>query len=183
MTQEFAQNPESQLRVIDSGFKGTVGMLLGKIVANLYNGDAAMQSDRLAIKLVHASPKGQKGHGTFINKQIEPYDPNTVLPKTTAWIGAKNLKEITSETSTAALAISLQLQPRYHGPYIGLYRTSEGRVGALSRKEKVATNIEKKRRSYDINGSIVNPLAAAIVQRHVVSAALQRRQTSDSQNW
>lgn len=177
ITQELIQNPESKVVVVDTGFEGTIGHRLGKLVGNLYEGGCSLQDEgRVAIKLVHAN---YDGHGEYIDGDIAAFDIKDTLPRSHSWIGSEKLKtEEGYETPTAALAISLQLHPRYHGTYTGLKRQPDGEITAVSLNEKIRDNID----TYWVEGeqgrnndSIVNPLAALVVQRHIVAAALRRK--------
>jgi hypothetical protein len=181
ITEEVIASPRNKLVVVDTGFNGTVGKRLAEVVSGAYNTDKIRLGGRLAIKLVHANP----GSGCERITDVDNFDAMQFLPRMYTWLGDELFDDYVDRgDSTIPLAISLQLHPRYHGTYTSFSERQDGTVIAIPDPEDVAEDINASADGEN-NSSIVNPLAAAIVQRHVVSNALRRKPSNrpDYKSW
>ena len=74
------------------------------------------------------------------------------------------------------LAMSLQLMPHFHGAFERLERADRG-VVAVPREKPIKSNVDLISRFDEGDGrnaSIMNPLAALIVQHRVIQASMAR---------
>jgi hypothetical protein len=170
-TRERATDENNTFTVVDTGFNGTAGKNFGQMVEAIYGVDTIRAGGRLAIRLVHANP------GSDAATITEPYGfaPAEMLPRTRSWLGAKLFESYLELDRTTLLATALQILPRYHGTY-KRFRRQDDNVLAIPLDEGITAdvNVCDWKEHGENNDSIVNPLAAAIVQRHVVASALQR---------
>jgi hypothetical protein len=170
ITEDQAFDPGGGIALVDTGFDGRIGKYLGAAIRRIYRGGELSGSDlRLATKLVHANPTGW---GESI-AEVPSFDIATTVPKLCAFWNERPL----SGCPSLPLAISLQMQPRYHGTYRGLARRDGTVIAVPDSSERIVPTVDRPAPGHEwggVNDSIVNPLAAAVVQRRVVEAALLR---------
>lgn len=150
--------------IVDSGRLGSVGTWLDGLLCRLHDlpdGASLLSTGALAMRLVDAHP-----HSTG-KKIIE-------IPGTVEELGLQKPLAIEpwikGQPAAFSLFIFTQNLPRYHGHYKYLEIMGDDIV-ALPEPVRERRYVD----GYDgINGSIVNPLAAALVQFRVVQAALER---------
>ncbi len=184
VSRERVEDPSQRFVLADAGFKGSIGMFLDDKVLELY-GRSLVGEGRLDIELVcaHRDARGRQ----ILDIPDEAIGP---MPKIKSWMGEAMRDYLKRGFSTThKLAIAMNLMPRRHGAFDRLAEIG-GSVVALPR-DLAATSGSLKRLKYysqtvdrcpyglpDHNASIINAVAAAIVQFRTVKYAIESRQLS-----
>lgn len=148
--------------LIDSGFAGSIGWLFGEAVKQSTGYDV-LESGQLVTKLC-CTLKGSLGTPiTRFNKGEVPEISRFTYVEEGSTIATPD---------TFTIAVGMQLMPRFFGAYTRLAER-DGRVIAVPQAEVIVQDIDRK--NQDINESIVNPLAAAILQYRTVATALKQK--------
>lgn len=170
--EQTIKSPTANFVLVDTGFKGSIGKTLDSVVERLY-GVSLLGRGALQIKLVCAA---DSGYGSPII---------TLPPDKQASLSSKllGIRPVVSEewfpnlgkTNTFSLAANLQMMPRFHGAYDRLQRTPDGGVLALPTDlEKPRDYVDQVDLKHNVNDSVINPVAAAIIQLRVVGYAMQQ---------
>ena len=162
---------DSQLVLIDTGFKGSVAREVERVLAAQFpTSKAAIASGKLAVGLVCGVAEG-------VGWQMiadQDYDYNESDITKTPIYGEH------APSKSHRLAVSLQTMPRYHDEFSRLEQAVAGPVVARPKDSGLADTPENQRYMLDvdqatrINTSVINPVAAAIMQLAIVSAATER---------
>lgn len=182
LTREALLTGQNRYELVDSGRKGSVGILMDEVIMENYGPDARlMPSGRLDIKLVCALDKEHGGHGEQIMDLAEDEVPQL---QRSAAVLANPENRVGLHGNTYELLVALQTMPRYHGEYAGLISPHDAQyVGLIGpNDDRIVVRPVDAGITQDVDGayeddgnaSVVNPLAAAIVQFRVVRAALER---------
>jgi hypothetical protein len=167
--EEFITDPNARVTIVDSGFEGSLLMYLDEVVSEAYD-IRLHEAGRLAIKLACATPIRRYRIGQIVGTGALEH-PTQNLPKTSRFMGRSDEPNL---GPTYPYAIALQLLPHYHGHYVGI-AYKEGKAVGIIEPVTADINVDvPKSDSGSLNTSFVNPLAAAIVQHRVVSAAMNR---------
>jgi hypothetical protein len=146
---------------------------IGKAVTRHFTGGKEARK-HISTHLVYADSNGWGRNIT----QIQDFDLGETLPKLRNWVGKEKFGLYENANPNFALATSLQLHPRYHGTYQKLVRQDDGKVLARPDPEEIhARSVDAywdSDQTGRCNDSLVNPLAAALIQRNIVAAALER---------
>ncbi|MBI2102450.1 hypothetical protein HYT55_01315 [Candidatus Woesearchaeota archaeon] len=152
--------------LFDTGFLGTIGESLRKAVQTQFDipGERAVD-----IGLV-ARDKTSYVHGKEL-KQVPLSIRKTVsrFPKTMT-VAASNLRYY---SRNFPIAVALQLLPRYHGPFVNI---DDSGTPLASYSYTAVTINQDIDRTGSINASIINPVAAMLVQKRVVDYFTERRE-------
>jgi hypothetical protein len=179
LTKSLVTDRDNRIAIADSGFFGRAGIEAHKAVRRAY-AKRLLFADRFHFAkvdvLLVSADKG--AWGRQILEIEEPPSPDE-LPKTVAWLGGESEHDSLMQNATATypVACSLQLMPKYHGAYTQV--VTRGRtIQALPADEPVVDDVDspgiKDEDWVNVNTSLVNPLAAAIVQYRTVRNALAR---------
>jgi len=173
--------------LIDTGFQGTAGYWIWTALdtRNVYrSGDPAeikALASHMPIKLISAIGQPQLRWG----EQIVDFNSDDILQGHTMFPKVQSVirpyfegeRDYYSRDPLAyRLAMSLQIMPHFHGAFERLERTDQG-VVAVPREEAIRSDIDHISRSDEgegRNASIVNPLAALVVQHRVIQASMAR---------
>ena len=171
MSAAWAASPEDAIVVVDTGFMGNVAKRLKEAIQSLYG--LAVAPDKVVAALVCSL-------STEVEQLIDV--PGTVADMLARLPRMQTLYSPYSNSryapSTHPLATSLQNMPRFHGPYIGLeYNPTSQTYAPLMRDAPLTTNVDNMNGHDTTDGwanlTIVNPVAAAVVQARTVRYALQ----------
>lgn len=165
LTGEAVLGKQAKYVLVDSGFKGTIGIRLSNKVAELY-GQSLLESGALAVRLV-AAEEGAIGKTIIelpadVQENLIRYQRMFSGGDYYAW----------ERGNTQGLAIGMQLMPRYHGAY-GKLKLVGDRVVAVPVPQLSTDDLDVF--IGWVNDSLVSPVAAAIVQYRVVKAAMERK--------
>ncbi|HEX3568763.1 MAG TPA: hypothetical protein VHT70_03765 [Candidatus Saccharimonadales bacterium] len=171
------KDPDRTITLVDTGFYGSVGENLSYAVLHTYDVDLS-RGHHLVTKLVCADPEGLGEQITMLPDTEKALDAAS-LPRTTAWMGDASFPLLYQDRlPNFRLAVILQTMPQYHESFTGI-AMREGIAEAVTRlpQTQPCDDIDTPPSAYGshINPSIVHPLAAAVVQYRVVSAALEAR--------
>lgn len=184
----FVHDASQKMVLSDEGFNGRIGVYLDEKLKELY-GVSLRESGRMGIELI-STVKGTHG------KEILPIQDQDIpeLPKTSAWMEYDFAHYQRAYSSGHRLAIAINLLPRSCDSYESLVRGDDGIVRAMPRRpygpadytardlEHFKHNVDSNASNFpDHNGSVVNPVAAAVVQRRIVKAALDNRTAANAQ--
>ena len=152
--------------LFDTGFLGTIGDVLRKVVKTQFDVSGEKAVD---IGLI-ARDKTSYVHG----KELKQFPLNTRkaasrFPKAIT-VAVSNLKYY---SRNFPIAVALQLLPRYHGPFVNL---DDSGAPLASYSCTTVTINEDIDRAGSINASIVNPVAAMLVQKKIVDYFTERRE-------
>lgn len=166
LTESSVAAKENRYVLVDSGFQGTIGIQLNHKIKLFYQ-HSLLASGSLLIRLVAANrnSRGQEILGT-----PSGYGDIELARYNALYRGETNRHPGWIQGDTYPLAVGMQVMPRYHGPYYSLDEYNDS-VIALAAYEQPLKNVD------DVgwmNSSMVNPVAAAIIQYRVVKAAMQR---------
>lgn len=167
--ESIASNPNARLAMVDSGFRGRIGLRLREAIARAYWQPLERIAGQVAIKLVRAHPEG------WGKEILDTYIPNPhqQLFRSVRWTGAKDLLEL--EQTPYPLAVSMQLMPRYCGKYDRVALAPDGQIRGIPIKEPYRDNVDHPiKGDWGNNMSVVSPVAAALVQHRIVAKALRR---------
>lgn len=169
LTPEAVADPRKKYKLVDSGFFGSIGMYASRQFEMLY-GIKLLDAGKLAVGLVCTRNEEALGEQILDFPGGREAFGESVLPRAHAWVEPRLARRY---SDTWYLAVGMQTMPRYHEGYSNLQEL-DGEVVAVAFLDDITPNLDDPQgRSF--NASLVNPLAAAIVQHHVVSAALERR--------
>jgi hypothetical protein len=158
----------------DSGFKGSVGVLLDEVIEERLGGKLIMPTGQLTVRLVCARD------GWFGEQIMDLAEEEIPKLQRSADVLANPENRKGLHGNTYELAVALQTLPRYHGRYIGLRKLDDGQIIAETlQTDEIVHDIDAAAEEGG-NASLVNPLGAAIVQYRVVQAALERSGQMDS---
>jgi hypothetical protein len=159
---EQVANQSSRYVVVDSGFRGSIGLRLNEKVGDIH-GKSIISTGQLAIKLVSAEADVK-------NRQIRDFQKINAFPE------LRRVQRVSqSDDRARLLAVEMQIMPRYHGAFTDIVERN-GSIFARSYDQIIEQNID---RVMGVNASVVNPLAAAITQHRVVQAAMKRKTTGE----
>lgn len=159
---------ENRYVLVDSGFRGSIGSYVDEQVAMLH-GVSILSSGRLLIRLVSARPKPD-GLGEQIldlpgEERLELHRYNQVH-------GQGSDYPSWASGNTYGLAVTMQLMPRYHGAYEDLKLQDDKVIAVPSTRDSTWPDLDQ--RAGWINESVVNRVAAAVIQYRIVRAAMER---------
>ena len=165
--------------MIDTGFKGTAGYWVWNNLIRDLNDNIFDFKDRMPIGLISAiGPEQLRWGDQIVDLDDDDALANNPFPKVAAFHEYQNRQLMGYDPVAHATAISLQTLPRHHGSYDHFEQNHDGVIVARPSHEPFQHNIDMVD-TQDENGgrnaSIVNPVAALIVQRHVVMDALAHR--------
>lgn len=182
---EFGITPEAikeqkRFLIIDTGFSTKLEDNLRLLVRKVYESkiDNVHLDGVIDIKLVSTgnSYKYFKYRLRQFNidlSRLERMFPGTMVRLQKEHYGVDNIKHPDTR-SNILLAVALELLPRYHEPHLMLTANKDGFPIAIPRRRrKIAENIDDKHVRED---SIVNPVAAMLVQYKVIEYFQKRRQ-------
>lgn len=163
---ERLRDSRRHFALIDSGFLGSIANMLNRTLLRNYDIDLQAAS-RLSVRLVDSdSPKFAPAIGEDVDvgdfNGLDFYDNNYIFGSTQS-----------AQEGRYFLAAFLQLLPRYFGSYRGLAERN-GDVVATTATDGENEHTSEVRKFYCVNSSIVNPVAAFVVQREVVDAAMKK---------
>jgi hypothetical protein len=169
--------------LVDSGFAGSIIKPVETTLDKAYN-TSLRGTGKLAIKLACMFHDDRYELARIIRDQYEPKQivpvgpelhPERVLPRATKLRADASVAEPDRivRGPTALYAIALQLMPHMHGHFNDVVWQDGDAVATV---EPVAFDIalDEIGNKTPVNMSYVNPLAALIVQRRVVTSALNR---------
>lgn len=174
-TLEAATEP---LAIIDTGFVGRVRTALGDAIDRTYGYLPDTAKERIEIGLLCATGSPKKGVDQLIDVATTEYDEILHQFPRILDMTAGRPDSLDYYRPTFPIAASMQVMPRFHGAYMGLITKNNESI-PITNPEPLSSDVDTMQgRSVDsgpVNYSIVNPLAAAIVQLRVVRHALQHR--------
>lgn len=153
--------------LVDTGFRGSVAEDIDYHLRTLY-GIGPLALGKLAVRLVCAASKRSLGPSLIRYRADEVPATAEALPHMKARLGAgfgATLRQCQA-LPERTIATSLQLLPKYHEVFSQLAE-EDGRV--------IAQAAPRVQHVHSRHTSCIDPLAAAIVQHKVVSAALASR--------
>lgn len=164
---DAVKDNDNRFVFVDSGFSGSIAIALDEILRLRYGVPSLIEQGRLVIQLAcsvrgnehQIIPKFTKAEFAKVSPLLTEVKRNMVFPPKKT-----NLEYI--------LAVAMQLLPRYQDKFTGLASVGE-RVVAVTSTTSIATN-NWITRPPNINDSIVDPLAAGLVQYGSVRSALDR---------
>lgn len=147
--------------LVDTGFKGSVLIQMDRIIRDSY-GMSLRNNGRMAVRLVCAGPDAVGGQ-MIADDFYEEITPSQ-LPHAVSAVGYQSFARTLEVASPAnVVAAAIQTLPHYHSPFDRLVE-EDGKINAVSSARNVTMD--------GPNASIVDPLAAAVVQHRVVSEAM-----------
>ena len=179
--------------VVDSGFRGTIGRDLSNVIRKLQgkdfddtNAPEYVKNGLLNVKLLSVRPTTAFTPGPAFGTEIldsstfpENVRNGEAFPKTAAFIGRDRLESLKVIQPSAALGTALQLLPHHTHEYSTLIERDGMPVEATSNRRPAPGLVDDNvdRGYYQAaNVSIVNPVAALVVQAEVVRRALEAMQ-------
>lgn len=169
--------PSIRYRLIDTGFQGNILTQVVKGLKSTY-GKRRVSPDKFSIELVCANDDAIGAQILEIPGSAD--ELQAVFPKVTACLGPAISRFFgRNSSSTVPLAVSLQLMPRYHGPYQNISETGN-QVTAVPKASEYSDNVDTPYHANSADSTIINPLAAALVQYRVVSYAMAHNLQSES---
>lgn len=180
LDKEFVTSESAAALLVDSGFKGTAKYFISRELAELHGKEYEDVSQKLPIKLVSAigSPRLRYGDQIIDFDSDDSLPDKALFPKVTSLIGEYepgDREKYSHDPLAYRLAMSLQLMPHFHDAYVGLV-DSNGTVVALSRQDtSIRTNTDQVSHEDEGDGrnaSIVNPVAAMVVQTRLIRSLL-----------
>ncbi|HUC89904.1 MAG TPA: hypothetical protein VMR45_03815 [Patescibacteria group bacterium] len=171
-------DPSIEYEMEDEGFNGTIAKYVDEQLKALY-GVSLIDSGRLTTKLISTVSDHRQEASQIMDIDDSEIGPT---PKIESWMdGDLKFFPLRGFNSTYRIAVALNLMPRHHDEYTSLARLDDGRVVATAAQldsrdlAHYQQTVDSNRTRFpDHNGSVVNPVAAAIVQYRVVRAALRR---------
>lgn len=175
-----AVNRQEKFLIIDTGFSSKLENTLRLLVRKVYESktDNVPLDGVIDIKLVSTGNnykylKSRLRQFNIDLSRLERMFPRTMVRLQKEHYGADNIKNPDTRTNIL-LAVALELLPRYHEPYLMLTVNSNGSPIAIPRRRrKIAKNIDDTIASED---SIVNPVAAMLVQHRTIKYFQKRQQ-------
>jgi len=178
ITQDTFDGQENIL-FLDTGFKGSVGKLLQKILYNLRKSD---RMPNINVRLVGMSKPLLPGNEIFyfgkelMSLNVDMDNIQGMFPRTSS-VAEYWFKTLGRDvTSNIVLAAALQLLPHFHGHYGAIERQEDGRLIAVPQDKVESMPDIDHAGSAGVNDNIVNPVAAMLVQRRVVEYFRERRE-------
>ncbi len=163
--------------LVDTGVKGSTTRRLSDKISLAYPKVMPMHvSGQIETKLLCAE-KSRIESGGVTDFGIDT--GNTRWPKYDRKFGAGHPYPSDVHSSTYGMMYGMQLAPKYRGAHTGLVRLDDGRVVTLPDPTDIPSDDVDGIQS-SVNDSVVNPLAAAIVQYRVVQAALLAREAANT---
>lgn len=171
LTREAVENPERQYLLVDTGFKGSTTDRLDGKIGLAYNIPTPLKwTGRLHTKLLCAEEARFKT-GAVTDFGFDTH--NNRWPKHDQAHGEGAPYPDDLHGNTYGLVYGMQLMPRYRARHVDLVQLEDGRLLTVPDPEELPSdNVDGVQHS--VSDSVVNPLAAAIVQYRVVRAALER---------
>lgn len=172
LDERSVRDPDSRYKIVDTGFEGTIMNQVIKGLKQTY-GKRTINPDKFSIEMVCAN---DRAIGTQIMQFPGAADEiQAKFPKVTACLGPAISRFFGRNTSsTIPLAVSLQLMPRYHGPYENIEEIGD-QVVAIPKIKAYSENVDTPLHVTAADSTIINPLAAALVQYRVVNYAMRNR--------
>ncbi|MDB4349763.1 GNAT family N-acetyltransferase [Omnitrophica bacterium] len=149
--------------LIDTGFFGSIGRLLLNILEAIYKAetDSELTYDPVHAKLVsRIFPQTSYPISVFQQFAIRQDRLKEMFPRTTDFLKQHGRHE--EIQANECLAVFMQLLPHYTEHYVAL----EGVTAVPDRREKITTDLDSTPKFR--NESIVNPVAAMLVQKRVI---------------
>lgn len=168
LTATAVHEPEHRFTLIDTGFRGSVASDIDYWLEK-YHGRSVLKEQRLAVRLVCAADAEALGPSLIQYGFDQIPRTNAELPNTLDRLGVSEfdlLLEHGRQLPEGIIATALQLLPRYHAAHAALVELEDKVVAVPGRSDFY---------QYGKNASVVDPLAAAVVQYHTVVAALERK--------
>lgn len=163
--------------MVDTGFKGTAGYWVWENLIRDRDEDVYDLKEAMPIGLISAIGLEHLRWGNqIVDFNDDASLANNPFPKVAAFHGYRDRQRSGFDPVAHATATSLQTLPRHHGSYDHFEQSPDGTIVAKPRYEAFQHDIDMidTRENAGRNASIVNPVAALIVQRHVVMDALVR---------
>jgi len=181
LTREAFERGE-QFLLIDTGFHGSVGENAHKFLAELYGLPVEQIQRSFPVGLVSSGGYDDRYGTQLMRFDMKPRELGSFARKFPK--AAREMETIRSPVRFSnsrmpegygfdfLLAVSLQLFPHFHG-YYDTIREFQGRwIPVPSRKSAIRQNIDW---TDGLNDSIVNPVAALLVQRELVERVMNGR--------
>lgn len=150
--------------LFDTGFLGTIGDLLRKAIRTQFN---VLGEKVVDIGLV-ARDKNSPIYGKELRRlPLSARKAAKLFPKTIT-VAAPNLRYY---SRNFPIAVALQLLPRYHGSFVNIDDSGAPQARYSSQPIRVK-DIDQ---SGSINASIINPVAALLVQKRVTDYFTEKR--------
>ncbi|MCX5750920.1 MAG: hypothetical protein NT099_04555 [Candidatus Saganbacteria bacterium] len=176
----FGITPEAfltgeQFLVLDTGFYGTIAEKMVKTMKALFRGQvpAAVISQAVHPRII----------GTFYDHpyaeillpfSIEQRELMRMFPQTWPIMGI--MKPVDRSVPGFVLALALQYLPKYHDAYAVLEDRPEGVFAVPCSKEPISRYIDRPVGDVDFNQSVINPVAAMLVQQRIIDYFQRVRQ-------
>jgi hypothetical protein len=154
--------------LMDSGFEGSIATRIDEKVDELY-GRQLLRDGKMVVRLACANLGSA---AKTIHSDYVLTDSETNFPRTRH--NANHNNSIGPLAMRNLFAVALQLLPRYHDLFTDIRWNANGEPEAVFKKGTLADDPDDLSR-YTQNGSVVHPLAAAIVQYRVVKSAMDKR--------
>ena len=158
VTEDFFAG-EEKILLFDAGFKGSVAETLQLIFLTIFFvKNTLVLKNRIKIGLVGLD-EGVDSSYRFINFDKLDCDCAVLFPRIHALLSSRRPLDF-------YIASAIQLMPRYHGHYSEqeLKRDAAGILMPIPLEEPLSTSLDN---IGTVNDSLVNPLAAMLVQRRV----------------
>jgi hypothetical protein len=166
--------------LVDTGYKGTIGKDVDEMLCNFYSIPSLRDSGALATKLVcHMEEFPGLLHRPNVTEILKPEDLPHEIRTGNAFARFGNAVGFGNWTEEHAaclpsypLATILQGLPHFTGPY-GTLAEVDGRATAISRDTLSPTVYVDRVGGVGANPNTRSPVAATIIQAHVIRAALE----------
>ena len=169
ITPEAIKNGEKFL-ILDTGFRGSIGHRLKELLLKVFRFQVEKSEVEEAVKIgimaswdpaiatsVYADP--------LVNFFLEEDDLQKMFPKSIKHI-APQYRQRRGYYTNIVMATALQLLPRYQEEFRALERNENGKLVPVTRnRQAIERDIDE---ASSFNSSIVNPVAALLVQRKVI---------------
>lgn len=177
---EILNKSEPKAVLVDTGYRGSIGFLIRKALSNQYHLDYSEMKQRLPMELISAIYVSTHGSQLMNYSYGQEVFSTDLFPRVSSVVGEKFYigedQKYGYDRFAYRLAMSLQLLPHFHDVYSSLKNVNNDMLAIPKPTSKVDVNIDAVPISEDSNGginaSIVNPVAAVIIQHALISHLL-----------
>lgn len=170
MTKDYMDRPDSRITLADTGYEGSLKRLLAQALAKAHSMEQHDAEAKIDLQLIATA---KQSAGSVIMNLAEAGLDSTKLERADRQLKKGIVNPISHDETSLSMVLTIENLPQYYGCYTVLQEVG-GRILAVP--DKNATVVEDIDRLTDDSldtPSVVNPVAAAIVQRRVVKWALE----------
>lgn len=161
--------------LFDTGYRGSVGFFIRQAVERQYGIDADRVKQRLPMRMISVIYVRAHGEQLMEFSVEEDICSRDIFPKVSSVVGDSFSSQESAyygyDRFAYRLAMSLQLLPHHHGKYDTLVDVGGNVIGVAGLKVGPRINVDTITKEEDgegRNASIVNPVAALVVQSELI---------------